>query len=144
MCLPYSDRKFLAVAQSTCQLQPISAKILVILKDYIFERELALLVALQGASSWKGSSGGDVHQKSLSFKARRRQLVDNFKEKTFFLQFYSPDFKPCKDFSFKTPKACANGLKPSLQSCLRYFKKKRNGEVLETFKYSHGREIQYL
>ena len=24
----------------------------------VFERELALLVALQGASSWKGSSGG--------------------------------------------------------------------------------------
>ena len=26
---------------------------------FIFERELALLVALQGASSWKGGSSGD-------------------------------------------------------------------------------------
>ena len=35
------------------------------LSRLIFERKLALLVALQGESSWKGGSGGggDVHWK---------------------------------------------------------------------------------
>ena len=35
---------------------------------YIFERELALLVALQGESSWKGGWGGvDIHSIVLGF-----------------------------------------------------------------------------
>ena len=44
----------------------------------IFERELALLVALQGESSWKGGAWrGDIHWKdAISIKKKRKTLCD--------------------------------------------------------------------
>ena len=49
----------------------------------------------------------ELGQKNRSQAAYKLRLV-------FVLRFYSVDLKICKDFIFKTPKARAHGLKPSL------------------------------
>ena len=51
-----------------CLLVKLEVVLLTLYFEIIFERELALLVALQGESSWKGGSGGggDFHWKGAT------------------------------------------------------------------------------
>ena len=51
--------------------------------DYkIFERELALLVALQGASSWKGGAWrGDIHWKNATSIGRKGRQCTTLRQK---------------------------------------------------------------
>ena len=50
----------IVISESLC-ITYIEKKSNVITFGDVFERELALLVALQGENIWKGGSGGDVH-----------------------------------------------------------------------------------